>query len=98
MIKIIFFSNNLSVINNSMFRFLNKIKKYNIFFKGPISVPNKKKFFDIIKSPHVDKNSRDQYEIIKYKRFFLLKINKFFFKKIMKIRFSSELGIYMKKE
>lgn len=35
---------------------------------GPVPLPNKKKIFTVLKSPHVDKKSREQFEIITHKR------------------------------
>lgn len=35
---------------------------------GPIPLPTKKERFDILKSPHVNKDARDQYELRTYKR------------------------------
>ena len=36
--------------------------------KGPIPLPTKKERFTVLTSPHVDKDSRDQYEIRTHKR------------------------------
>ena len=36
--------------------------------KGPIPLPTRKERFTILVSPHVDKNARDQYEILTHKR------------------------------
>ena len=35
---------------------------------GPIPLPTKKERFDILKSPHVNKDARDQYEIRTHSR------------------------------
>ena len=35
---------------------------------GPIPFPNNKKIFTVLRSPHVDKKSREQFEIITHKR------------------------------
>jgi small subunit ribosomal protein S10 len=36
--------------------------------KGPIPLPTKKRIYCVLRSPHVDKDSREQFEIRKYKR------------------------------
>jgi small subunit ribosomal protein S10 len=36
--------------------------------KGPIPLPTRKERFTILTSPHVDKDARDQYEILTHKR------------------------------
>jgi small subunit ribosomal protein S10 len=36
--------------------------------KGPIPLPTKKRIYCVLRSPHVDKDSREQFEIRRYKR------------------------------
>ena len=35
---------------------------------GPVPMPNRKKIFTVLRSPHVDKKSREQFELITHKR------------------------------
>jgi small subunit ribosomal protein S10 len=35
---------------------------------GPVPMPNKKRCFTVLRSPHVDKKSRDQFEIVTHRR------------------------------
>jgi small subunit ribosomal protein S10 len=35
---------------------------------GPVPLPNRKKIFTVLRSPHVDKKSREQFELITHKR------------------------------
>ena len=35
---------------------------------GPIPMPNKKRCFTVLRSPHVNKKSREQFEIITHRR------------------------------
>lgn len=35
---------------------------------GPIPMPNRKRIFTVLRSPHVDKKSREQFELITHKR------------------------------
>lgn len=35
---------------------------------GPIPMPNKRKVFTVLRSPHVDKKSREQFELVTHKR------------------------------
>lgn len=35
---------------------------------GPIPMPNKKKCFTVLRSPHIDKKSREQFELVTHKR------------------------------
>lgn len=35
---------------------------------GPVPLPNKKKCFTVLRSPHIDKKSREQFELITHGR------------------------------
>ncbi|MFS8507258.1 MAG: 30S ribosomal protein S10 [Proteobacteria bacterium] len=35
---------------------------------GPVPMPNKKKVFTVLRSPHIDKKSRDQFDLTTHKR------------------------------
>jgi len=35
---------------------------------GPVPLPNKKRCFTVLRSPHVDKKSREQFELTTHKR------------------------------
>ena len=35
---------------------------------GPVPLPNKKRVFTVLRSPHVDKKSREQFELTTHKR------------------------------
>jgi len=35
---------------------------------GPVPLPNKKRCFTVLRSPHVDKKSREQFELVTHKR------------------------------
>ena len=35
---------------------------------GPVPLPNKRRLFTVLRSPHVDKKSREQFEITAHKR------------------------------
>jgi len=43
-------------------------KRTGALVKGPIPLPTRKERFDILTSPHVNKDARDQYELRTYKR------------------------------
>lgn len=43
-------------------------KRTGALVKGPIPLPTRKERFDILISPHVNKDARDQYELRTYKR------------------------------
>lgn len=43
-------------------------KKTGAMMVGPIPLPNRSKIFTVLRSPHVDKESREQFSIVKHKR------------------------------
>ena len=73
-IKIViqFKSFNLKLLNRFLHKILNKGYLLNIDYKGPVFLPNRKKLFTILKSPHVNKTARDQFQLITHKRLLVL--------------------------
>nr|YP_011007529.1 30S ribosomal protein S10 [Syringoderma abyssicola]WAM64958.1 30S ribosomal protein S10 [Syringoderma abyssicola] len=69
-IRIILQSFNHRVLNDSCQKILNlcanekSIKEVS----GPISLPTKKRSYCVLRSPHVNKDSREQFEIRRYKK------------------------------
>lgn len=64
-------------LNRIVLLALNKIKKWNMktfVIEKQIFIPKKRKRFTLLRSPHVDKKARDQFERVTYKRVFLLKV------------------------
>ncbi len=35
---------------------------------GPVPLPNKRRCFTVLRSPHIDKKSREQFELITHRR------------------------------
>ena len=56
------------LIDASTRQIVETAKKTGAVVKGPIPLPVKKERTTILISPHKDKDARDQYEIITYKR------------------------------
>ena len=44
------------------------VKTTGAIVTGPIPLPTKKKIFTVLKSPHVNKKSREQFQLSSYKR------------------------------
>ncbi|OYD27143.1 small subunit ribosomal protein S10 [Mycoplasma testudineum] len=60
--------------------------KEKIKFSGPIPLPTKREVFTILRSVHVNKSSREQFERKTYKRFFLFeKADKAFQEKLTRL-------------
>ena len=51
------------LIDQSAQEIVETAKRTGAVFKGPIPLPTKKQRFDILRSPHINKTSRDQFEI-----------------------------------
>lgn len=49
------------------------VKETGSKFSGPVPLPTKKEVFTIIRSPHVDKSSREQFERRTHKRLIIIK-------------------------
>ena len=44
------------------------VQEETVNIRGPIPLPTKKRIYCVLRSPHVDKDSREQFEIRRYKR------------------------------
>ncbi|MGX7589405.1 30S ribosomal protein S10 [Candidatus Vidania fulgoroideorum] len=97
MIKIIIFSIFPKIIEKISNKFKNFLKNNFFIFSGPISLPKKIYKINLLRSPHVDKNSRDQYEIRNIKKiFYIYFLNKKNFKKILNYNFPSSIKVILK--
>ena len=61
-----------SVLNRSMVEIINTVKKTGAIIKGPVPLPTKIEKFCVIRGPHVDKDSREQFEIRSSKRLLII--------------------------
>lgn len=61
---------NYFILSVLIFKIKNYSKKLNLKFSGPVFLPKRIEKFNILKSPHIYKNSRDQLEIKTYKIIF----------------------------
>ena len=69
-------------------KILIKLNYINIKINGPASLPTKKQRFTVLRSPHINKKSREQFELGTHKRILILKFfiqNKNDIKKIKNI-------------
>ena len=65
-IKLRSFDHNL--VDKSAERILKTVRATGAVVSGPIPLPTEKKIFTVLKSPHVNKDARSQYELSTYKR------------------------------
>lgn len=58
------------VLSTSCIKIQQTISDLNASVIGPISLPTKIRRYCVLRSPHVDKDSREHLEVRKYKKFF----------------------------
>ncbi len=71
-IKISLESFDNKVLDRAMFEIISTVKKTGAEVKGPVPLPTKIKKFTVIKGPHVDKDSREQFEVRSSKRLLII--------------------------
>jgi small subunit ribosomal protein S10 len=67
--RILLKSFNNEVINLASEQLRNTLLKTDCQLNGVVALPTKIKKFCVLRSPHIDKDSREQFEIRLYKRF-----------------------------
>jgi len=56
------------ILDTASAEILNTAKRTGANVRGPVPLPNKIKKFSVIRSPHVNKNSQEQFEMRTHKR------------------------------
>ena len=56
------------VLDASTLEIVNTAKRTGAQVRGPIPLPNKIEKFTVLRGPHIDKKSREQFEVRTYKR------------------------------
>lgn len=79
-----FHKHNLNII---MHKILQKTRAFGFFTKGYVSLPTKIQRFTVLRSPHVDKKSREQFEIKTYNKLLIahFNVNSFFDRQRVKL-------------
>ena len=57
-----------NLLDKSMGKIVNTAKNTGALIIGPIPLPTKRSVYTVVRSPHVDKKSREQFEIKIHKR------------------------------
>jgi small subunit ribosomal protein S10 len=64
---------------------------------GPVPLPNKRRCFTVLRSPHIDKKSREQFELITHKRILdILAPSDQTMDALMKLNISSSVDVEVK--
>ena len=56
------------ILDLSTMEIINTAKRTGAQVRGPIPLPTKKEIFTVLRSPHIDKKSREQFETRTHKR------------------------------
>tara|TARA_B100001250_G_C19480776_1_gene648603 strand:+ start:88 stop:393 length:306 start_codon:yes stop_codon:yes gene_type:complete len=57
-----------NLVDKSSEKIVKTVKSTGAVVSGPIPLPTNKKIFTVLRSPHVNKKSREQFELNSYKR------------------------------
>ena len=57
-----------NLVDKSAEKIVKTVKSTGAVVTGPIPLPTHKKIFTVLRSPHVNKKSREQFELSSYKR------------------------------
>lgn len=57
-----------NLVDKSSEKIVKTVRTTGAIVSGPIPLPTKKKVFTVIRSPHVNKKSREQFQLSTYKR------------------------------
>ena len=60
------------ILDQSTEEIVNTVKRTGANIKGPIPLPTKKEKYTVLRSPHIDKKSREQFETRTHKRLMIL--------------------------
>ena len=57
-----------NLVDKSAEKIVKTVKSTGAVVTGPIPLPTHKKLFTVLRSPHVNKKAREQFEVMSYKR------------------------------
>ena len=57
-----------NLVDKSADKIVKTVKRTGAIVTGPIPLPTHKKIFTVLRSPHVNKKSREQFKLCNYKR------------------------------
>jgi len=61
-------SYDFNLVDKSAEKIVKTVKSTGAVVSGPIPLPTRKKIYTVLKSPHVNKKAREQYQLSSYKR------------------------------
>ncbi len=73
-IRLILRSNDHQQLDKAVREIVRAVKKTGSMIMGPVPLPNKTRYFTVLRSPNNDKKSREQFEITSHKRLIEIEI------------------------
>lgn len=67
-IRLVLKSYDHQLLDNAVKQIVLEVKRTGSQVLGPVPLPNKQKIFTVLRSPHIDKKSREQFELTTHKR------------------------------
>jgi len=56
------------LLDRAVKQLVSTVKRTGSHLMGPVPLPNRNQCFTVLRSPHVDKKSREQFELVTHKR------------------------------
>ncbi len=56
------------LLDKAVKQIVSTVKRTGSLLVGPVPMPNKKRCFTVLRSPHIDKKSREQFELTTHRR------------------------------
>ena len=81
------------VLNKAMNEIIGTVRRTGAAIKGPIPLPTKIQKFCVLRGPHVDKDSREQFEIRSSKRLLIISPTTQTVDALMKLNLSAGVNI-----
>lgn len=82
-----------SILNKAMFEIIATVKRTGAAINGPIPLPTKINKYCVIRGPHVDKDSREHFEMRSSKRLLIISPTPQTVDALMKLNLSAGLNI-----
>ena len=67
-IRLVLKSYDHQLLDSAVKQIVLEVKRTGSQILGPVPLPNKTKIFTVLRSPHIDKKSREQFELTTHKR------------------------------
>jgi small subunit ribosomal protein S10 len=67
-IRLVLRSYDHQLLDKAVKRIVHTVKRTGSQLVGPVPLPNKRRCFTVLRSPHIDKKSREQFELTTHRR------------------------------